>query len=37
VRKGVALCFNLLGGIHVDSPGIGGHISLSVDFPCVIG
>jgi hypothetical protein len=33
VRKNVALCFGLLGGVYVASPRIGGQIGLSVDFP----
>jgi len=33
VRKGVALCFGLLGGVYVASPRIGGQIGLSIDFP----
>jgi hypothetical protein len=33
LRKGIALCFGLLGGVYVASPRIGGQIGLSVDFP----
>jgi hypothetical protein len=33
VRKGIALCFGVLGGVYVASPRIGGQIGLSVDFP----
>jgi hypothetical protein len=33
MRKGLALCFGLLGGVYVASPRIGGQIGLSVDFP----
>jgi hypothetical protein len=33
VRKNIALCFGLLGGVYVASPRLGGQIGLSVDFP----
>ena len=33
LRKSIALCFGLLGGVYVASPRIGGQIGLSVDFP----
>ena len=33
VRKGIALCFGLLGGVYVASPRIGGQVGVSVDFP----
>jgi hypothetical protein len=33
VRKNIALCFGLLGGVYVASPRIGGQLGLSVDFP----
>jgi hypothetical protein len=33
MRKGLVLCFGLLGGVYVASPRIGGQIGLSVDFP----
>jgi hypothetical protein len=33
VRKGLALCFGLLGGAYVASPRLGGQLGLSVDFP----
>ena len=33
VRKNIALCFGLLGGVYVASPRIGGQMGLSVDFP----
>ena len=33
VRKNVALCFGLLGGVYIASPRIGVQIDVSVDFP----
>jgi hypothetical protein len=33
LRKRLALCFGLLGGVYVASPRIGGQLGVSVDFP----
>jgi hypothetical protein len=33
LRKNIALCLGLLGGVYVASPRIGGQLGISVDFP----
>jgi hypothetical protein len=33
IRKGLSLCFGLLGGKYVASPQFGGQIGFSIDFP----
>jgi hypothetical protein len=33
IRKGVSLCFGVLGGKYVASPRLGGQIGFAIDFP----